>query len=166
MKSIGLDADTSLNIASIAGKGLVCRVIPHSASSPIRIGRPSWRSLRPQNMNLCRGAPPHSKHFGPTVMTSASAALSGGVESGWDKVASRLDWASSQFSQGTRVERKLDPQSGPTSRTSSRSSTFDSVPGRTEESTLELRVTMVFRNEVLSRSKNPLKNATIALPPR
>jgi hypothetical protein len=51
----------------------------------------------------------------------------GGVESGWDKVASRLDWASSQFSQGTRVERKLDPQSGPTSRTSSRPRIFDSA---------------------------------------
>jgi hypothetical protein len=31
----------------------------------------------------------------------------GGVESGWDKVASRLDWASSQFSQGTRSREEI-----------------------------------------------------------
>lgn len=72
----------------------------------------------------------------------------GGVESGWDKVAARLDWASSKFSEGTR------------SRDETRSAVAADfayivqtelihfrVPGRTEPSTLELRVTMVFRRE-------------------
>jgi len=56
----------------------------------------------------------------------------GGVESGWDKVASRLDWASSQFSDGTRSREEIRSAVGPTSRTSSRPSRFDfaSLAGR------------------------------------
>jgi ketosteroid isomerase-like protein len=72
----------------------------------------------------------------------------GGVESGWNNVASRLDWASSQFSDGTRSREEIRSAVGvdfayivQTEQIRFR------VPGRTEESTLDLRVTMVFRRE-------------------
>ena len=86
--------------------------------------------------------------------------------SGWDKVASRLDWASSQFSDSTPSREEIRSAVGAVFAYIVQTEHIRfRVPGRTEESTLELRVTMVFRREVLSRSKNPLKNATIAHPP-
>src|SRR4029453_5000797 len=72
----------------------------------------------------------------------------GGVESGWDKVASRLDWASSQFSDGTRTREKIRSAGGAYfSYILQTEQIRFRVPGRTEHSTLDLRVTMVFRRE-------------------
>src|SRR5215468_2316570 len=72
----------------------------------------------------------------------------GGVESGWDKVASRLDWASSQFSEGTRSREEIKSAVGAEFAYSVQSEHIRfRVPGRTEASTLDLRVTMVFRRE-------------------
>ena len=69
----------------------------------------------------------------------------GGVESGWDKVASRLDWASSQFSDGTRSREEIRCTVGPDFAYLVQTEHIRfRVPGRTEESTLDLRVTMVF----------------------
>jgi SnoaL-like domain len=72
----------------------------------------------------------------------------GGTESGWNKVAARLDWASSQISEGTRSSEEIRSTVGAdfayivqTERIRFR------VPGRAEQSTLDLRVTMVFRRE-------------------
>jgi SnoaL-like domain len=72
----------------------------------------------------------------------------GGMESGWDKVAARLDWASSQISEGTRSSEEIRSTVGSdfayivqTERIRFR------VPGRAEQSSLDLRVTMVFRRE-------------------
>jgi len=72
----------------------------------------------------------------------------GGVESGWDKVASRLDWASSQFSEGTRSREEIRSAVGTDFAYLVQLEHIRfRVPGRTEESTLDLRVTMVFRRE-------------------
>jgi len=72
----------------------------------------------------------------------------GGVESGWDKVASRLDWASSQFSEGTRSREEIRSAIGADFAYLVQLEHIRfRVPGRTEESTLDLRVTMVFRRE-------------------
>src|SRR5262245_15240560 len=72
----------------------------------------------------------------------------GGVESGWDKVASRLDWASSQFSEGTRSREEIKSLVGAEFAYLVQTEHIRfRVPGRTEESTLDLRVTMVFRRE-------------------
>ena len=72
----------------------------------------------------------------------------GGVESGWDKVASRLDWASSQFSDGTRNREEIRCAVGADFAYLVQTEQIRfRVPGRTEESTLDLRVTMVFRRE-------------------
>jgi len=72
----------------------------------------------------------------------------GGVESGWDKVASRLDWASSQFSEGTRSREEIRSSVGAEFAYLVQTEHIRfRVPGRTEQSTLDLRVTMVFRRE-------------------
>ena len=72
----------------------------------------------------------------------------GGVESGWDKVASRLDWASSQFSEGTRSREEIRSAVGAAFAYLVQTEHIRfRVPGRTDESTLDLRVTMVFRRE-------------------
>jgi ketosteroid isomerase-like protein len=72
----------------------------------------------------------------------------GGVESGWDKVASRLDWASSQFSEGTRSREEIRSAVGAEFAYLVQTEHIRfRVPGRTEESTLDLRVTMVFWRE-------------------
>jgi ketosteroid isomerase-like protein len=72
----------------------------------------------------------------------------GGVESGWDKVASRLDWASSQFSDGTRSREEIKSAVGADfAYIVQTEHILFRVPGRTEQSNLDLRVTMVFRRE-------------------
>jgi SnoaL-like domain len=72
----------------------------------------------------------------------------GGMESGWNNVAARLDWASSQISEGTRTSEQIRSTVGAdfayivqTERIRFR------VPGRAEKSTVNFRVTMVFRRE-------------------
>jgi ketosteroid isomerase-like protein len=72
----------------------------------------------------------------------------GGVESGWDKVSSRLDWASSQFSEGTRTREEIRSAVGTDFAYIVQTEQIRfRVPGRTEKSTLELRVTMVLRRD-------------------
>jgi ketosteroid isomerase-like protein len=72
----------------------------------------------------------------------------GGVESGWDKVASRLDWASSQFSEGTRSREEIRSAVGTDFAYLVQTEHIQfRVPGRTDPSTLDLRVTMVFRRQ-------------------
>jgi ketosteroid isomerase-like protein len=72
----------------------------------------------------------------------------GGVESGWDKVGSRLDWASSQFSEGTRSREEIRSAVGTEFAYLVQTEHIRfRIPGRTEPSTLDLRVTMVFRRE-------------------
>ena len=64
----------------------------------------------------------------------------GGVEPGWDKVASRLDWASSQFSNGTRSREEIRSAVGADFAYIVQTEQIRfRVPGRTEESTLDLR---------------------------
>jgi SnoaL-like domain len=71
----------------------------------------------------------------------------GGVESGWDTVAARLDWASSQFSEGTRSREEIRSMVGADFAYVVQTEQIRfRIPGRTEESMLELRVTMVFRS--------------------
>jgi ketosteroid isomerase-like protein len=70
----------------------------------------------------------------------------GGIESGWKNVAARLDWASSQFSEGTRSREEIGSAVGTDFAYQTEHIRFR-VPGRTDPSTLDLRVTMVFRRE-------------------
>jgi SnoaL-like domain len=70
----------------------------------------------------------------------------GGMESGWNKVAARLDWASSQISESTRSSEEIRSTVGADFAYIVQSEQIRfRVPGRAEQSTVDFRVTMVFR---------------------
>jgi ketosteroid isomerase-like protein len=72
----------------------------------------------------------------------------GGVERGWDNVAARLDWASSKYSDGTRSREEVSATIGADFAYIVQTELIHSrLAGRTEQSSQELRVTMVFRRE-------------------
>jgi ketosteroid isomerase-like protein len=72
----------------------------------------------------------------------------GSGEHGWDQVGPRLDWASTQFSEGSRaIERISSHVDGNLGYVVQLEKIRFKVPGRSEESLLELRVTMIFRKE-------------------
>src|SRR5215831_9048216 len=101
--------------------------MPYTATPLIQNGPHSSQNLRPQNLNLHKGVPPPSKPFGPTVMTSASAALLGA----WSRDGTKWHLASTglvhSFPKVHAAERKLGLRSGPTSLISFSSSTFGFV---------------------------------------
>jgi ketosteroid isomerase-like protein len=73
----------------------------------------------------------------------------GRVECGWKSVTARLDWASSKFSDGTRSTETISSTVGADFAYSVQQELIRfRVAGRTEDSILEFRVTMVFRREV------------------
>jgi ketosteroid isomerase-like protein len=86
----------------------------------------------------------------------------GGITSGWDAVAPRLDWAGRQFSEGTRSREEISctvtdqlAYLAQTERIRYR------IPGHAEETLLELRATLVFRREadgwrIVHRHADPL----------
>src|SRR5918996_1254968 len=72
----------------------------------------------------------------------------GRVECGWKNVAARLDWASSKYSDGTRSTEKISGMVGADFAYIVQTELIRfRVAGRTDQSTQELRVTMVFRRE-------------------
>jgi ketosteroid isomerase-like protein len=91
----------------------------------------------------------------------------GGIESGWKNVATRLDWASSQFSEGTRSREEIGCAVGADLAYLVQSEhILFRVPGRTEQSTLDLRVTMVFRRQadgwrIVHRQADSQKNTRL-----
>jgi ketosteroid isomerase-like protein len=91
----------------------------------------------------------------------------GGIESGWKNVAARLDWACSQFSEGTRTREEIRSAVGTDFAYLVQTEHIRfRVPGRTEQSTLELRVTMVFRREadgwrIVHRQADSQKNTQL-----
>jgi len=72
----------------------------------------------------------------------------GRVERGWKNVSVRLDWASSKYSDGTRSRNEVSGTVGADFGYIVQTELIRSrLAGRTEQSNLELRVTMVFRRE-------------------
>ena len=72
----------------------------------------------------------------------------GRVECGWENVGARLDWASSKYSDGSRSTEAISGRvSADFAYIVQKELIRFCVAGRTERSTLELRVTMVFRRE-------------------
>jgi hypothetical protein len=72
----------------------------------------------------------------------------GSGEHGWDQVGPRLDWASTQFSEGSRaIEPIASHVDGNLGYVVQLERIHFKVPGHSEESLLELRVTMIFRKE-------------------
>jgi ketosteroid isomerase-like protein len=91
----------------------------------------------------------------------------GGIESGWNNVAARLDWASSQFSEGRRTREEVRSAVGADFAYLVQTEHIRfRVPGKSEPSTLELRVTMVFRREadgwrIVHRQADSQKNTQL-----
>ena len=72
----------------------------------------------------------------------------GRVERGWKNVAARLDWASSKYSDGTRSRKEISGAVTTDFAYIVQTEVIRSrLAGRTEQSSQELRVTMVFRRE-------------------
>jgi ketosteroid isomerase-like protein len=78
--------------------------------------------------------------------------LSGGfggiIEKGWEQVSRRLEWAGSQFSNGSNtIDRLVAYESGDLGYVVQLEHIRFHVPGQTQESRRDYRVTMVFRRE-------------------
>jgi ketosteroid isomerase-like protein len=75
--------------------------------------------------------------------------VSGGRgDHGWDEVGRRLDWASTQYSEGSlTVERIASYVDGNLGYVVQRERVRFKIPGRSEESILEIRATWIFRRE-------------------
>ncbi len=72
----------------------------------------------------------------------------GGIEQGWSQVEPRLDWAASQFFQGTFAEEPVSVVVGTELAYTvaiERNQVY--VAGQSSPQTLELRVTQIFRRE-------------------
>jgi len=75
--------------------------------------------------------------------------VSGGSgDHGWDQVGRRLDWASTQYSEGSlTIDRIASYVDGNLGYVVQREKLRFKVPGRPEESVLEIRATWMFRRE-------------------
>ncbi len=72
----------------------------------------------------------------------------GSGDQGWEKIGSRLDWASAQFSEGSRSHEVLSTYvSGSVGYVVQIERIRYKIPGKSEESSLELRATMIMRRE-------------------
>lgn len=86
----------------------------------------------------------------------------GGVVFGWKEVATRLDWASSQYSEGSRGREEISRFVGVDFAYIAQTEWIRArVAGNTEPMLQELRVTMVFRREgedwrIVHRHADPL----------
>jgi len=76
-----------------------------------------------------------------------SGGLGGAVELGWDKVAARLDWASSNYADGNRSNQVIGGSVGDGLAYLVRKEIIEAKIGDAARSRQELRVTMVFRRD-------------------
>ncbi len=77
-----------------------------------------------------------------------SGGFGGTVEKGWEQISRRLDWVGAQFSNGTNaVERVVANESGDLRYVVQLEHISFNVPGQTEKSQRDYRVTMIFRRE-------------------
>ena len=123
-----------------------------SGNAPAEVANSEWAEfiakLEDAEHEFVQGRPAAFKALWSHSDDVSICGAFGGVESGWDKVASRLDWASSQFSEGTRSREEIKSAVGADFAYLVQLEHIRfRVPGRTEDSTLDLRVTMVFRRE-------------------
>ena len=89
--------------------------------------------------------------------------VSGGSgDHGWDQVGRRLDWASTQYSEGSlTIERIASHVDGNLGYVVQREKARFKIPGHAEELILEIRATWIFRREptgwrIIHRQADPL----------
>lgn len=111
---------------------------------------------------LFRGRPkPLKALFSRASDVTLFGVLGGRGERGWDEIGSRLDWAGTQYSEGSlTVERIASYVDGNVGHVVQLEKVRFKVPGRSEESLLEIRATWVFRRErdgwrILHRHADP-----------
>lgn len=77
-----------------------------------------------------------------------SGGFGGTIEKGWDQISRRLDWVGTQFSNGSNtIERLVANESKDLGYVVQIEHLRFHVPGQTQESKRDYRVTMVFRRE-------------------
>jgi ketosteroid isomerase-like protein len=77
-----------------------------------------------------------------------AGAAGGAIEKGWERVGSRLDWASAQFSKGVQTNERIKATvSGDFAYAVQLEHIRFHVPGSAQESKRDYRVTTVFRRE-------------------
>jgi hypothetical protein len=82
------------------------------------------------------------------VDITLSGGFGGTIEKGWDQINRRLDWVGTQFSKGTNtIERLVANASGDLGYVVQIEHIRFHVPGQTDESRRDYRVTMIFRRE-------------------
>jgi ketosteroid isomerase-like protein len=80
--------------------------------------------------------------------TTVFGVLGGSGEHGWDAVARRLDWASTQYSDGSlTIQRVASYVDGNLGYVVQLEKARFKVPGHSDESRLEIRATWIFRRE-------------------
>jgi hypothetical protein len=108
-----------------------------------------WTMVDAAQVELQNGKP---AAFKALWSRAADVTLSGGfggtVEKGWEQVSRRLEWAGSQFSRGSNtIERLVAYESGDLGYVVQVEHIRFHVPGQTQETRRDYRVTMVFRRE-------------------
>ena len=98
---------------------------------------------------LFRGRPESLKTLWSRDSSVTLFGVSGGSgEHGWEQVGPRLDWTNTQYLDGTlTVERIASHVDGNLGYVVQREKVRFKIPGRTQESTLEIRATWIFRRE-------------------
>jgi len=77
-----------------------------------------------------------------------SGGFGGSIEKGWENVGKRLDWVGKQFSNGTNtIERLVANANGDLGYVVQLEHLRSKVPGQETDTTLDYRVTMIFRRE-------------------
>ena len=136
----------------------------HSESS--NAANPEWSAFMVEfeaaEVEFAQGRPAAFKALWSQSPDVSIYGAFGGIASGWEAVAPRLDWASAQFSQGVRSSEEIGcivtdklAYLAQTERIHYR------IPGHAEDTILELRATMVFRREadawrIIHRHADPL----------
>lgn len=122
---------------------------------PTAVGRnlPDWLAfmakLEAAEVEFARGRPTDFKAlWSHTDDVTLSGGLGGAIESGWEKVAARLDWASPNYVDGVRSRQEFSGSVEANFAYLVQKEVIDArIGGRAERAKQELRVTMVFRRE-------------------
>ena len=93
-------------------------------------------------------AEPYKALWSRSSDVTLSGGLGGAIEKGWDAVGRRLDWVATQFSNGAnRIDRLVAHASGDLAYLVQAEHLKYRVPGQSQDTTRDYRVTMVFRRE-------------------
>jgi hypothetical protein len=138
----------------------------HTESTYAESVNPEWAAFMEKfeaaEAELTQGRPAAFKALWSQSPDVSIYGAFGGVASGCDTVATRLDWAGRQFSEGTRSREEIGcTVSDKLAYLAQIERICYRIPGHAEETTLELRATLVFRREadgwrIVHRHADPL----------